>query len=478
MQRPPLPPYLLAPPRVIQVNGWQLAADESFNSVIRAAIETANGLFPDFMNTVFKVKSQMIGTGIPAKAEQFMRMLQSSNNHAMTLLNKKMSLGGGKLAGRSDIVNALKSTKMALPPGVEKALGQPEIMKALQNTKVIKAMVEMQTGGPAAMQKYKNDPEFMKLLMVTMTDLSLSNPLTDYQVNKPLAAATTATWPATRSDYDTLLSPSALGFREMGLIDSPPPKARDTPLLSWDAVMPKPKEEMRDTPIVSWGAVGLQNTQNIPTQPNVPASATTSDKPLVSWDALEARQSMGTFGAASSDDTAAGILARVNAMMKAPSVDASAAANALDTLISQNSATLAAVEKPIVSWGALGFQDTPTEPNGAASAAASDTPLVSWGALEARQSMGTFGMYPSPAPAVEDAANILARVAAMAAEDDAKIVGAVNSLALELDGSPRPDLIPPPPPPRAPAVQMSDALSYASATPTGAGGKKFCEFML
>ena len=242
--------------------------------------------------------------------------------------------------------------------------------------------------------------------------------------------------------------------------------------------MPKPKEEMRDTPIVSWGAVGLQNTQNIPTQPNVPASATTSDKPLVSWDALEARQSMGTFGAASSDDTAAGILARVNAMMKAPSVDASAAANALDTLISQNSATLAAVEKPIVSWGALGFQDTPTQPNVAASAAASDTPLVSWGALEARQSMGTFGMYPSPAPAAEDAANILARVAAMAAEDDAKIVGAVNSLALELDGSPRPDLIPPPPPPRAPAVQLSDALSYASATPTGAGGKKFCEFML
>jgi len=445
------------------------------------------------MNTVFKVKSQMIGTGIPAKAEQFMRMLQSSNNHAMTLLNKKMSLGGGKLSGRSDIVNALKSTKMALPPGVEKALGQPEIMKALQNTKVIKAMVEMQTGGPAAMQKYKNDPEFMKLLMVTMTDLSLSNPLTDYQVNKPLAAATTATWPPTRSDDDTLLSPSALGFREMGLIDSPPPKARDTPLLSWDAVMPKPKEEIRDKPIVSWGAVGLQNTQNMPTQPNVPASATTSDKPLVSWDALEARQSMGTFGmasgAASSDDTAAGILARVNAMMRAPSEefsgDASPGANALDTLISQNSATLAAVEKPIVSWGALGFQDTPTQPNVAASAAASDTPLVSWGALEARESMGTFGIQktketrtsPSSAPAAEDAANILARVAAMAAEDDAKIVGAVNSLALELDGSPRPDLIPPPPPSWAPAVQLSDALSYASGKPTGAGGKKFCEFM-
>jgi hypothetical protein len=269
--------------------------------------------------------------------------------------------------------------------------------------------------------------------------------------------------------------------------------------------MPKPKEEMRDKPIVSWGAVGLQNTQNIPTQPNVPASASASDKPLVSWDALEARQSMGTFGtvmpkpkeemrdkpivswgAASSDDTAAGILARVNAMMKAPSVDASAAADALDTLISQNSATLAAVEKPIVSWGALGFQDTSTQQNVAASVAASDTPLVSWGALEARESMGTFGMQktketrtsPSPAPAAEDAANILARVAAMAAEDDAKIVGAVNSLALELDGSPRPDLIPPPPPSRAPAVQLSDALSYASAKPTGAGGKKFCGFML
>jgi hypothetical protein len=99
--------------------------------------------------------------------------------------------------------------------------------------------------------------------------------------------------------------------------------------------------------------------------------------------------------------------------------------------------------------------------------------------------MGTFGIQktketrtsPSPATAAEDAANVLARVAAMAPEDDAKIVGAVNSLALELDGSPRPDLIPPPPPSWAPAVQLSDALSYASAKPTGAGGKKLCEFM-
>lgn len=52
-----------------------------------------------------------------------------------------------------------------MPAGMENVLGDQEIMKALQNPKMIKAMMELQTGGPAAMTKYESDPEFMQLLM-------------------------------------------------------------------------------------------------------------------------------------------------------------------------------------------------------------------------------------------------------------------------------------------------------------------------
>jgi len=52
-----------------------------------------------------------------------------------------------------------------MPPGMDKVMGDPEIMKALQNPKMLKAMMEMQMGGPAAMQKYATDPDFMNLLM-------------------------------------------------------------------------------------------------------------------------------------------------------------------------------------------------------------------------------------------------------------------------------------------------------------------------
>jgi hypothetical protein len=38
-------------------------------------------------------------------------------------------------------------------------------MKAMQNPKVMQAMMEMQTGGPAAMAKYASDPEIMGLMM-------------------------------------------------------------------------------------------------------------------------------------------------------------------------------------------------------------------------------------------------------------------------------------------------------------------------
>jgi len=38
---------------------------------------------------------------------------------------------------------------MNIPPGMEKIFGDPEIMAAMQNPKVMQAMMEMQTGGPA-----------------------------------------------------------------------------------------------------------------------------------------------------------------------------------------------------------------------------------------------------------------------------------------------------------------------------------------
>lgn len=43
-------------------------------------------------------------------------------------------------------------------------MSDPAIVKALQDPKMMKAMVELQTGGPAAMKKYESDPEFMQLL--------------------------------------------------------------------------------------------------------------------------------------------------------------------------------------------------------------------------------------------------------------------------------------------------------------------------
>jgi hypothetical protein len=52
----------------------------------------------------------------------------------------------------------------SMPPGMDKVLGDPEIMKAMQNPKMMKAMMEMMQGGPEAMKKYETDPEFADLL--------------------------------------------------------------------------------------------------------------------------------------------------------------------------------------------------------------------------------------------------------------------------------------------------------------------------
>merc|ERR1719352_1355006 len=52
-----------------------------------------------------------------------------------------------------------------VPPGMEGLFSDPEIMKAMQNPKVMAAMMEMQTGGPVAMAKYANDPEIMNLML-------------------------------------------------------------------------------------------------------------------------------------------------------------------------------------------------------------------------------------------------------------------------------------------------------------------------
>jgi len=50
-------------------------------------------------------------------------------------------------------------------PGMDELFSDPEIMKAMQSPKVMQAMMEMQTGGPAAMAKYASDPEILGLMM-------------------------------------------------------------------------------------------------------------------------------------------------------------------------------------------------------------------------------------------------------------------------------------------------------------------------
>ena len=50
-------------------------------------------------------------------------------------------------------------------PGMDELFSDPEIRKAMQSPKVMQAMMEMQTGGPAAMAKYASDPEIMGLMM-------------------------------------------------------------------------------------------------------------------------------------------------------------------------------------------------------------------------------------------------------------------------------------------------------------------------
>ena len=47
---------------------------------------------------------------------------------------------------------------------MQKLFADPEIIAAMNNPKIMQAMMEMQTGGPAAMEKYARDPEMMAFM--------------------------------------------------------------------------------------------------------------------------------------------------------------------------------------------------------------------------------------------------------------------------------------------------------------------------
>ncbi len=89
----------------------------------------------------------------------------------MKVQSKMASIGGGMrgvAAGMPGFAGMAGMAGMAglppMPAGMDKVLSDPEIVKALQNPKMIKAMMELQTGGAAAMTKYESDPEFAALL--------------------------------------------------------------------------------------------------------------------------------------------------------------------------------------------------------------------------------------------------------------------------------------------------------------------------
>ena len=85
----------------------------------------------------------------------------------MKVQSKVASTGGGMrgLAGMPP-----------MPAGIDKVLSDPEIVKALQNPKMIKAMMELQTGGAAAMGKYESDPEFAALLKAIKDKMPAPSP--------------------------------------------------------------------------------------------------------------------------------------------------------------------------------------------------------------------------------------------------------------------------------------------------------------
>eukprot|EP00277_Geminigera_cryophila_P017643 CAMPEP_0179458114 /NCGR_PEP_ID=MMETSP0799-20121207/41751_1 /TAXON_ID=46947 /ORGANISM="Geminigera cryophila, Strain CCMP2564" /LENGTH=58 /DNA_ID=CAMNT_0021259215 /DNA_START=57 /DNA_END=230 /DNA_ORIENTATION=- len=53
-------------------------------------------------------------------------------------------------------------------------MGDPEIMAAMQNPKMMQVFMDMQSNGPTAIMKYQNDPEVMRLIMKIQVDVSVS----------------------------------------------------------------------------------------------------------------------------------------------------------------------------------------------------------------------------------------------------------------------------------------------------------------
>jgi hypothetical protein len=83
----------------------------------------------------------------------------------MKVQSKMASIGGGMQGVAAGMPGFAGMAGMPpMPAGLDKVLSDPEIVKALQNPKMIKAMMELQTGGAAAMGKYESDPEFAALL--------------------------------------------------------------------------------------------------------------------------------------------------------------------------------------------------------------------------------------------------------------------------------------------------------------------------
>ena len=63
------------------------------------------------------------------------------------------------------VVLAAKRDEAGDDGGMRDVLSDPEIVLALQNPKVMQAMMELQMRGGAAMSKYGDDPELIALLM-------------------------------------------------------------------------------------------------------------------------------------------------------------------------------------------------------------------------------------------------------------------------------------------------------------------------